>query len=446
MQITTPLKQLLQSIRNETAQVAVIGLGYVGLPLAKGLAKSGFVVHGIEENPEKVNLLLKGHDYIEPELTDLPDLLERFHPTTDFSVLSRAQIIIICVPTPLSRNLEPDISYVEKVSSAIGENISPGTLVVLESTTYPGTTEEVVKPHVEAGGRVKSVGEDYFLAFSPERVDPGNPYYNTSNTTKVLGGATPDCAEAARLVYEKLLGSSELVKVASSTRAAEMEKLFENIFRSVNIALVNELSLLCRAMGLDVWEIIELASTKPYGFMPFYPGPGIGGHCIPLDPYYLTWKAREFDFRTRFIELAGELNALMPRHVIELTSEALANKGLARARVLVVGAAYKPNVADFRESPSLRIVELLQQRNADVAYYDPLIPKIRLRDGNEMTSLSLEELEGFDATILVTVHDSMKLARVCQSAPKIVDTRGVTRGLDCEAEIVVLGVAEHPNA
>jgi UDP-N-acetyl-D-glucosamine dehydrogenase len=424
-------------VQDRKARMAVIGLGYVGLPLAKGLATKGFDVLGIEENAEKVSLIARGQDYIEPHLTDIPDLLDRLHPTTDLSRLSEADVIIICVPTPLSRNLEPDISYVEKVSRAIGQHITPGALVVLESTTYPGTTEEVVRPEVEAAGRVREVGVDYFLAFSPERVDPGNPHYNTSNTTKVIGGTTSACAEMARLVYEQLLGSPDLVKTASSTRAAEMEKLFENIFRSVNIALVNELSILCRSMGLDVWEIIELASTKPYGFMPFYPGPGIGGHCIPLDPFYLSWKAREFDFRTRFIELAGELNSMMPKHVVDLTSEALGDKGLTNAKVLVVGASYKPNISDSRESPAAKIVELLHKRQARVSLYDPLALELKLKTGQVLKSNS--KLEIYDVTILVTVHDGMDLSQLCRTAPKIVDTRGVTRGLSLPGEIVVLG-------
>ena len=431
------LKELLATTQ---ATIAVIGLGYVGLPLAKGLAKRGFLVHGIEEQVDKVRQIEQGIDYIDPSLEDLTQISERLRPTNDFQKISESDVIIICVPTPLSRNLEPDISYVEKVSREIGKYIKPGSLVVLESTTYPGTTEEVVLPTVQSRGRVKDVGLDYFLAFSPERVDPGNPHYNTSNTTKVLGGTTSCCAELAAALYEKLLGSPDLVKVASSTRAAEMEKLFENIFRSVNIALVNELSILCRAMGLDVWEIIELASTKPYGFMPFYPGPGIGGHCIPLDPYYLTWKAREFDFRTRFIELAGELNDRMPYHVVELTAEALADKGLQNANILLVGAAYKPNVADARESPIIRIIEYLSKRGANLSYFDPLASKIRLRDGTEMHSLKPEELRRFDVTILVTIHDVMNLTEICSSAPTIVDTRGITRGKDLPGKKVILGV------
>lgn len=438
---TAGFEALQTKLTNLKATIAVIGLGYVGLPLAKALVARGYQVHGIEEQPEKVQLLLEGHDYIEPQLQDLPQLLARFHPTTDFSVISQSDVIIICVPTPLSRNLEPDISYVEKVSQAIGRYIEPGSLVVLESTTYPGTTEEVVKPAVESLGRVSRVGEDYFLAFSPERVDPGNPIYNTSNTTKVLGGATPRCSELARLVYQTLLGSADLVKVASSTRAAEMEKLFENIFRSVNIALVNEFAILCRSMNLDVWEIIELASSKPYGFMPFYPGPGIGGHCIPLDPFYLAWKAREFDLRTRFIELAGELNAAMPRHVVELASEALGSKGLQGAKILIVGAAYKPNISDARESPTIKIVELLRRRQAELELYDPLAQELRVPGQEPLVSIASPELGGYDLTILVTVHESMDLGMLLKTAPKVVDTRGVTRGVPSSADVVVLGAS-----
>lgn len=438
--VLTHFERLREKLSQLEATISVIGLGYVGLPLAKGLAKQGFKVLGIEEQQEKVKLLEQGFDYIDPNLKDLSSLGDRFRATNDYSKVGESDAVIICVPTPLSRNLEPDISYVEKVSGEIGRYIQSGTLVILESTTYPGTTEEVVQPAIQSHGRVCSVGTDYFLAFSPERVDPGNPHYNTSNTTKVLGGVTPKCSQVAATLYEKLLGSQELVKLASSTRAAEMEKLFENIFRSVNIALVNELSLLCRSMGLDVWEIIELASTKPYGFMPFYPGPGIGGHCIPLDPFYLSWKAREFDFRTRFIELAGELNDRMPHHVVELIAEVLGEKGLKNAKILLVGATYKPDVADSRESPALRVIEFLQKKQADISYFDPLAPSIKLRNGNTMRSLQNDMLSGFDATVLLTIHRDMDLSTLCASAPKIVDTRGITRGKKLPGEIVVLGI------
>lgn len=440
--------ELTQKINLRTARIAIIGLGYVGLPLAKGFARRGFSVLGIEDNPEKVQLLKEGHDYIDSSLTDLPELLEKLSPTTDFSVISQSDVVVICVPTPLTKNLEPDISYVSRVSEEIGKHIKPGTLVVLESTTYPGTTEEVVRPGVESRGLVKEPGVDYFLAFSPERVDPGNPHYHTSNTTKVVGGQTAACAKVTAALYESLLGSVELVKVASCTRAAEMEKLFENIFRSVNIALVNELSLICRAMNLDVWEVIALASTKPYGFMPFFPGPGIGGHCIPLDPFYLTWKAREFDIRTKFIELAGELNSNMPKHVVDLTVEALAHRGLAGAKVLVAGAAYKPNISDYRESPALKVMELLLRRGAVVSYYDPLVPRVKLTNNALFESSELPSSEQYDVCILLTIHSGMDVAALCASAPAIVDTRGVTRGLQLpnDKRLVVLGIGGRASA
>ena len=436
---TTYTEQLKNKIKSCESVIAVIGLGYVGLPLAKGFASQGFKVNGIEQNPAKVETLKKGTDYIDPSLGDLKPLLERLNPTTDFSTIGQSDVLVICVPTPLTKNLEPDISYVRSVSVEIGKYIKPGSLVILESTTYPGTTDEVVRKAVESGGRVHEAGKDYFLAFSPERVDPGNPHYNTSNTTKVLGGTTKDCSDVTAMIYEKLLGSPDLVKVASSTRAAEMEKLFENIFRSVNIALVNELSLICRAMDLDVWEIIELASTKPYGFMPFFPGPGIGGHCIPLDPFYLSWKAREFDIRTRFIELAAELNSSMPSHVMELTAEALGEKGIRGANVLIVGVAYKPNISDYRESPSLKIMERLLARGAKISYLDPHVPSVKLSNNAIFEPVENPAPNTYDVCILLTIHDIVDLSQVCKAAPKTVDTRGATRHLDLDSEVTVLG-------
>ncbi len=431
---------LRQKIEEGTARVAVIGLGYVGLPLAMGFARRGFAVEGLEDNADKVRMILEGVDYIDGHHEELGALVaDRLHAGRDFEILEICDAIIICVPTPLTRNREPDISYVQDVSQRIGQHIRPGTLVVLESTTYPGTTEEVVRPAVEAGGRVSSPGQDYFLAFSPERVDPGNPSYNTYNTIKVVGGLTPTCGDLTALLYARMLDRPDMVKRATSTRAAEMEKLFENIFRSVNIALVNEMAILCREMGLDAWEIIELAATKPYGFMPFFPGPGIGGHCIPLDPFYLTWKAREFDHQTRFIELAGEVNTRMPYHVVNLVAEALEDKGLKGARVLVLGVAYKKDVADPRESPSLRILEILKTRGARVDYHDPLIPRFRCHSGQEMQSVGLEHLEDYDCVVLATDHSSYDLEEIARHSRHLVDTRGVTRGLDPTLKITRLG-------
>lgn len=435
---------LRRKIETGTARVAVIGLGYVGLPLAMGFARRGFPVEGLEDNLAKVDQVNAGVDYIEGRSEELARLVpEKLHAGRDFAVLESCDAIIICVPTPLTRNREPDISYVRDVSQRIGQHIKPGTLVVLESTTYPGTTDEIVRPAVEDGGRVSEPGKDYFLAFSPERVDPGNPRYNTYNTIKVVGGHTSVCGDLTALLYAQMLDRPDMVKRATSTRAAEMEKLFENIFRSVNIALVNELAVLCREMDLDVWEIIDLAATKPYGFMPFYPGPGIGGHCIPLDPFYLSWKAREYDHHTRFIELAGEINTRMPYHVVGLVSEALDQKGLKGARVLVLGAAYKRDVADHRESPSLKVMELLKSRGAKVEYHDPLIPELRLHSGKVMHSVPFEGLEDYDCVILATDHSTFDTAEIMRRSQRLVDTRGVTRNLPQAGRVVRLGAPGH---
>jgi UDP-N-acetyl-D-glucosamine dehydrogenase len=434
-------EHLRTKIEQGTARVAVIGLGYVGLPLAVGFARRGFPVAGLEDNPERVDMLNRGFDYIDGRHQAVGELVSsgRLRAGRDYAVLESCDAIIICVPTPLTRHREPDISHVQDVSVRIGRHIRPGTLVVLESTTFPGTTEEVVRPAIEAGGRVSRVGVDYFLAFSPERVDPGNPDYNTYNTTKVVGGVTPVCSELTRALYASMLDHPDLVKVASSPAAAEMEKLFENIFRSVNIALVNELALLCKSMGLDVWEILDLAATKPFGFMRFDPGPGIGGHCIPLDPYYLTWKAREYDFRTRFIELAGEINTRMPYHVLELVREALGGRGLVGSRVLVLGVAYKRDVADHRESPALKLLDLLAQKGARPDYHDPLIPEVKLPSGRILRSVPLEGLQSYDCVVLTTDHSVFDVPALVREARLLVDTRGVTRGLDGLPHVYRLG-------
>ena len=419
---------LLSKIQSRSAVISVIGLGYVGLPLALGFARRGFRVIGIDDEKRKVESLRQGTDYINGQNELTRQLVEQgsLIPDRDISRVREADVCIICVPTPLTRNREPDISFVNSVAQRIGQNIQKGSLVVLESTTYPGTTEEVVKPGVEGGGRVKTVGQDYFLAFSPERVDPGNPDYNTYNTDKVVGGVTQHCSELTKALYESILEGSGQIKVASCSRAAEMEKLFENIFRNVNIALVNELALLCRAMGLHVWEVLELANTKPFGFMRFDPGPGIGGHCIPLDPFYLTWKAREFDLRTRFIELAGEINSRMPYHVVDLAVEALGERGLVGSRVLILGAAYKRDVADARESPALKIIELLHKRGATVDYNDPLIDTVNLESGHRLKSVALERAAEYDCVVLVTDHSCYDNLESLKGLRSFVDTRGLT--------------------
>lgn len=438
---------LEQKIQGRKANITIVGLGYVGLPLALGFARKGFKVFGLDDDSPKIEKLLSGQDYINGQHEVVRQVVQsgNFQPTRASEVISQSDVVVICVPTPLTRNREPDISYVEQVSQRIGQLIQPGSLIVLESTTYPGTTEEVVMPAILEGNRVSQVGQDFHLAFSPERVDPGNPSYDSYNTTKVVGGVTPRCTHLTTLLYQALLEHPDLVKEASSSRAAEMEKLFENIFRSVNIALVNELALLCREMNLDAWEILDLASTKPFGFMRFNPGPGIGGHCIPLDPFYLTWKAREFDFPTRFIELAGELNARMPFHVVDLVAEGLGSKGLEDAKVLLLGMAYKKDVADHRESPSLKVYDLLLKRGARVDYFDPLIPQIKTADGM-LRSVSAGNFQEYDCLVLMTDHSQFDLPQLVKTSKVFVDTRGVVRELKQElGDARVLGLGLPPQ-
>lgn len=428
MEYATQLRQRLQS---RTATITVVGLGYVGLPLALGFAQQGFKVMGLDDDAPKIDRLLGGKDYINGQdaVVQATVASGKFNPTRDFECMAQSDVIVICVPTPLTKNREPNIEYVASVSDRIGQLLQPGTLVVLESTTYPGTTEEVVLPRILRAERVAQAGSDFYLAFSPERVDPGNPSYHTYNTTKIVGGLTQTCTDLTAQLYQTLLERAELVKKASSSRAAEMEKLFENIFRSVNIALVNELALLCNEMSLNVWEILDLASTKPFGFMRFNPGPGIGGHCIPLDPFYLTWKAREFDFPTRFIELAGQLNARMPMHVVDLVIQALGDKGMVGANILLLGLAYKKDVADHRESPSLRVMELLEKRGAHVRYYDPLLPSVKI-DGRHVCSAEPSEIGKADCCVMMTDHTEFNLDKILSQARTLVDTRGWTEGSD----------------
>lgn len=437
------MNSLHQSLQDRSATITVVGLGYVGLPLALGFAQQGFKVMGLDDDAPKIDKLLQGIDYINGQNAVVQTTVAngKFLPTRDFNCMSHSQVIVICVPTPLTKNREPNISYVEGVAQRIGTLIQPGTLVVLESTTYPGTTEEVVLPLVLAGGCVKEVGKDFHLAFSPERVDPGNPSYHTYNTTKIVGGVTPTCTELTAALYQTLLERPDLVKKASSSRAAELEKLFENIFRSVNIALVNELALLCNEMNLNVWEILDLASTKPFGFMRFNPGPGIGGHCIPLDPFYLTWKAREFDFPTRFIELAGQLNARMPHHVVDLAIQGMGSKGLQEANIVLLGLAYKKDVADHRESPALRVMEILQKRGARVQYVDPLLPSVKI-EGKLMHAADPAEIAKADCCILMTDHTEFDMDSILRQARVLVDTRGWTQGRNLSAyscKVVCLG-------
>jgi UDP-N-acetyl-D-glucosamine dehydrogenase len=424
-------------------KVGIIGCGYVGLPLALRFAEAGHKVTGFDTDPHKVRLLNSGKSYIEHiQQTKIQQYVNsrHFSATTEFEKLKEVDAILICVPTPLDEYREPDLSYVEETAKSILPHLQKGHLVVLESTTYPGTTEELVLPILEksglrcpiaAGPENENIAGDFFLAFSPEREDPGNKQYGLAQIPKIVGGVNSPSGRAAQALYAQVV--SRVVPV-SSTRAAEMAKLLENIFRCVNIALVNELKLLCMRMGVDVWEVIDAASSKPFGFMPFYPGPGLGGHCIPVDPFYLSWKAREYDFSTRFIELAGEVNTAMPYHVVDSIAEALNNhkKSLKGSKLLVMGVAYKKDVDDLRESPTLKIMEILDKRGAEFDYNDPYFPqlhKMRHYDYSHMKSvpLSPESLAKYDAVVIATDHSAYDYGAVVESAKLVVDTRNATR-------------------
>lgn len=420
-----------QRLQDGTAVFGVVGLGYVGLPLAVEMAKEGHRVVGLEVSEEKTAEVNAGRSYIPDVPTeDLAELVSAglISATTDFSRVSECDVIAICVPTPLNEMKEPDTSYMESAAAAVMPHLHPDMLVTLESTTYPGTTEEVVQPILETNGL--RVGTDLFLAFSPERVDPGNPVFQTKNTPKVVGGVTQDCTRVAVAFYERFI---DTVVPVSSTRAAEMSKLLENIFRCVNIALMNELLLVSERMGINIWEVVDAAKTKPFGFMPFYPGPGLGGHCIPIDPFYLSWKARQFDMHTEFIELAGKTNEAMPYYVVSRLMNALntERKSLAGSRILVLGVAYKANIDDMRESPAIKIAELLAEKDADVVYHDPYVEKFVV-EGKSVprVELTAEELTAADAVLLVTDHGNVDYTLVVDSAKLILDTRNALKAFD----------------
>jgi UDP-N-acetyl-D-glucosamine dehydrogenase len=432
----------LSRIADRTARVAVVGLGYVGLPLALTFARrGGLSALGIDVDPAKARAVAAGRSYIKH--IDGADIAEavrarKLEATSELAQIGGCDAVVICVPTPLTREREPDLTFVVGTGEAIAPHLRPGQLVVLESTTYPGTTEEVLLPILERGSGL-SAGRDFSLAFSPEREDPGSGV-RTHAVPKVVGGHTASCLEVALALYES---SFERVVPVSSTRVAELSKLLENVFRSVNIALVNELKMLCHRMGIDVNEVIDAASTKPFGFMPFQPGPGLGGHCIPIDPFYLTWKARQFEFQTRFIELAGEVNTEMPRYVVQRAMEALNERGkaLKGSRILVLGMAYKKDVDDMRESPAVRIIELLQERGAEVVYHDPYVPRVpRMRQHHlDMVSVPLTDdaLESADAVLIATDHSAIDYARVVERAPLVVDTRNACRAVRVGREKIV---------
>lgn len=421
---------LLAHIAERTARIGVIGLGYVGLPLASEWAHAGFHVTGIDIDPQRVALCNQGKSWIDDvESDDLAALVHGDHltATTDLAVLADLDAVSICVPTPVNKSKDPDVSAVLSAIDAIAEYLHPGQLIVLESTTYPGTTNELILPRLQETGL--KVGVDFFLAFSPERIDPGNSHYGLRNTPKVVAGTTPACLQVTRALYETVV---DAVVPVGSTPAAELVKLFENTFRAVNIAMVNELAIMANLLGVDVWEVILAAGTKPFGFMPFYPGPGIGGHCIPLDPHYLAWKLRTLNYRSRFIEVASEINEQMPRYVVERIVSAMNEMGkcLKGSRILVVGVAYKRDVGDLRESPAIPIIELLRERKARVDYADPYIPTFALME-TTLTAVPLddEHLRSADCVVIVTDHRAFDYVSIARTASLIVDTRNATAGI-----------------
>jgi len=420
--------ELAQKIRARTARVGVVGLGYVGLPLAVEFAKAGFRVTGIDVAPDKVARINAGESYVldVPAAALGPLTAEgRLRATAEFSALAALDTVNICVPTPLRKTKDPDMSYIDAACRQIAHHLHPGMLIILESTTYPGTTDEFVLPLLERDQL--RVGRDFFLCFSPERVDPGNPHYQTANIPKVVGGMTPACTELGALFYSQAL---QRVVPVSSTKVAEMVKLLENTFRMINIGLVNEIALMCDRMGIDVWEVIDAAATKPFGFMPFYPGPGLGGHCIPIDPFYLSWKTKQAGIEARFIELAGYINGQMPRFVTEKVQNALndCGKPVRGSHVHIVGVAYKRDIDDVRESPALDIMHLLNRRGARLTYTDPYVPRLTM-EGLELHSMPLEAAAEADCVVIVTDHSAIDYRELVERSRLVVDTRNATRGL-----------------
>lgn len=423
----------LSKLRNKESVIGVVGLGYVGLPLMLRYHAIGYRVVGIDIDNDKVKSLNDGKSYIEHISSESIATARAggFEATTDFSRVSDCDAIILCVPTPLNKYREPDISYVTNTMDALKKHLRKGQVLSLESTTYPGTTEEELLPRVQEGGLI--VGEDIFLVYSPEREDPGNPNFETSTIPKVVGGHTAACLEAGVALYKHAI---DQVVPVSSTKVAEMTKLLENIHRAVNIGLVNEMKVVADRMGIDIFEVVDAAATKPFGFTPYYPGPGLGGHCIPIDPFYLTWKAREYGLHTRFIELSGEVNQAMPSYVVSKLMDGLNEKGkaLKGSKVLVLGIAYKKNVDDMRESPSVEIMELLEEKGAIVAYSDPHVPHFpKMREHHfDLSSelISADNLSNFDAVVLATDHDKFNYEMILEHAPMLVDTRGKYRARD----------------
>ncbi|EDT75580.1 nucleotide sugar dehydrogenase [Clostridium butyricum] len=423
-------QQLLDKINNKTAKVGVVGLGYVGLPLAVEKAHAGYQTIGFDVQDKKVNMVNEGKNYIGDVVDEtLKKLVEdgSLKATTDFSFVKDVDTICICVPTPLDLYKQPDLSYVVSSTKSVAQYLHKGMLVILESTTYPGTTEEVLKPILEESGL--KCGEDFFLAFSPERVDPGNKQFNTKNTPKVVGGCSEDCTEVAAALYRNILEGD--IHTVSSPAVAEMEKILENTFRNINIGLANEMAILCNRMGIDVWEVIDAAKTKPYGFMPFYPGPGLGGHCIPLDPFYLEWKAKEYDYHTRLIETSGEINDSMPEFVLDNVMKILNKhkKALNGAKVLVMGVAYKNDIDDYRESPAFKVIELLEKNGADLMVNDPYCPVSKYKDKTYHSVDWTEVIDDADIVIITTNHSCYDYESMVARAKVVYDTRNATKNV-----------------
>ena len=431
---------LIKKINEKSAKVGVIGLGYVGLPLAIEFVNAGFDVVGVDVKDDKVKNINEGKNYIK----DVDDnLLKKavsegvLKATKDFSTVKQLDAISICVPTPLNKEKNPDISYIVSVMDEIKEFIHENMIIILESTTYPGSTRELILPYIEKDNII--LGENIFLCFSPERIDPGNPIYNTGNTPKVIGGITEKCSSVGKELYSKII--QEIVTVGS-TETAEMVKLLENTFRAINIGLANEVAIMCEKLGVNAWEVIDAAATKPFGFMRFTPGPGLGGHCIPIDPYYLSWKLKTLDYDARFIKLAGEINTSMPKHIVHLISNGLnrSKKSLNGSKVLLIGVAYKKDIDDFRESPALDIIELLSQSGSEISYYDPYIPNLIYNDMKleSLDDLKNESLNSFDACAIITDHSKVDYKIICENSNVIIDTRNVFKDSNDE-HIIRLG-------
>jgi UDP-N-acetyl-D-glucosamine dehydrogenase len=439
------LSPLQAKLENRDATAAVIGLGYVGLPLAMEMVAAGFDVIGVDLDKTKITALQQGRSYIldVPESTVAKAVRSaKFRPTYDFSALADADTVSICVPTPLSKSRDPDISFILSATEEIRKYLHRDQLIVLESTTYPGTTDELIVPELEASGL--KVGSDFYVAFSPERIDPGNANFSTRNTPKIVGGITPSCTEIARLFYSQFI---ERVIPVSSTKCAEMVKLLENTFRSVNIGMVNELALMCDLLGVDVYEVIDAAATKPFGFSPFYPGPGLGGHCIPIDPHYLAWKLKALNFQARFIGLAAEVNGMMPSVVSSLVADGLnrGSKSIRGSKIMILGVAYKKNVSDCRESPALDVMRLLSEKGAILSYNDPLVPILRLgRSTLESIAATPANVAEHDCVIILTDHSSYDVRAIVEAARLVVDTRNATKDLHGYRDrIIKLGAGNH---